>query len=103
LRYGSTISTLVMIFGLGLLFLRGLPPSIPAVKGIHAGELFAKIARLDAAAVMELGILLLLLTPVLRIIMAAVSFVLEREYKYFLISLGVLAVVLLSISFAMGG
>ncbi len=36
------------------------------------------------------------------VVAAVVSFALEREYKYFLISLGVLAVVLLSIGFAIG-
>jgi uncharacterized membrane protein len=39
------------------------------------------------------GFLILLATPGLRIIVAAIQFLREREYKYVLISLGVLAVI----------
>jgi uncharacterized membrane protein len=40
-----------------------------------------------------LGFLILLATPGLRIIVACIQFSREREYKYVLISLGVLAVI----------
>lgn len=100
LRYSSQISTLLMGLGLAFLLLRGLSPSLAAEKGIRTAMLFQRLIRFDPVAVTELGILLLLLTPVLRIVVAAISFALERDYKYFLIALGVLAVVLLSIGFA---
>jgi uncharacterized membrane protein len=58
--------------------------------------------RVDPPAVAELGLLLLLLTPILRIVVAATTFGLERDHKYMFIALGVLAVVMLSIGFAMG-
>ncbi|HEY6273218.1 MAG TPA: DUF1634 domain-containing protein [Terriglobales bacterium] len=40
------------------------------------------------------GFVILLATPGLRIIVAGVQFLREREYKYVLISLGVLAVII---------
>jgi uncharacterized membrane protein len=101
LRYGSLISTLVMALGLILVFLRA-PASFG--PGGHLGSfrtLFPRVIRLDVAAVAELGILLLLVTPILRIIVAGVAFGLERDYTYVFISLGVLAVVLGSIRLAM--
>ena len=100
LRYGSMISTLIMAVGLGLLFLRGGSWSLAAPYSLRSGMLFRKLVRLDPTAVIELGILLLLFTPIFRIVAAILSFAVERETKYVLISLGVLAIILLSIIFA---
>jgi uncharacterized membrane protein len=101
LRYGSLISTLVMALGLALIFLHGPTRLGPSGHLVSFWTLLPGAARLDAAAIAECGILLLLVTPVLRIVAAGVGFALERDYKYVLISLGVLAVVLGSIRLAM--
>ncbi len=84
LRYGALASTLVMALGVGLLLMH------------------RPLWRLEPEAVIRAGIILLLLTPVFRIVVAAVGFALERDFRYLLISLGVLAVVLGSIRFAVG-
>ena len=42
------------------------------------------------------GVIVLLATPVLRIIVAGIQFVRERDMKYALVSLGVLCIVLLA-------
>jgi uncharacterized membrane protein len=42
------------------------------------------------------GLLVLLATPVLRIIVACLQFLRERDFKYALVSLGVLVVVVLA-------
>lgn len=100
LRYGSLISTLIMALGLGLMFLRGPAASLPTYHRIRLSVILPMLVRFDPAAVTEFGVLLLLLTPLFRILVAIVSFALERDLKYVLIALGVLLVVLLSISFA---
>jgi len=100
LRYGSLISTLVMALGLGLMLLRGPATSLATYHRVRISQLLALVVRLDAAALTEFGVLLLLLTPLFRILVAVISFALERDLKYVLIALGVLSVVLLSISFA---
>lgn len=98
LRYGSTISTAVMALGVALAFLSSGPNSGPVN---HApGGLLGKALQLDPLAVTQLGILLLLLTPVFRVFVAVIAFGLERDLKYFLISSGVLLIVLGSIVFA---
>lgn len=99
LRYGALISTVIMALGLTLMLLRG-PAGSLTFHRIRPGMLFQKLAQFDPAALTEFGILLLLFTPILRIVVAVISFALERETKYVLISLGVLAVVLVSIGFA---
>ena len=101
LRYGSLISTLVMALGLGVLLAHAA--SLFFSPGATAGEVWVKTVRGAALAMMRGGILLLLLTPIFRIIVASVSFALERDRKYVLISLGVLLVVLLSIGFSFKG
>jgi uncharacterized membrane protein len=47
-----------------------------------------------------LGIVLLMLTPILRIVMAIVSFSLERDLRFVAVSVMVLLVILLSVYFS---
>ena len=98
LRYGSLISTLVMTLGLSVLLAHAAVRFLST--GAVAGKFWVESVRATALAMMRGGILLLLLTPIFRIIVASVSFALERDRKYVLISLGVLLVVLLSIGFS---
>jgi uncharacterized membrane protein len=48
------------------------------------------------ARVAAAGLLVLLATPVLRIIVAGIQFLRERDFRYALVSLGVLAIVVLA-------
>ncbi len=100
LRYGSTLSTLIMGLGIALMLLRGPDAGIATFHRLQPSVLLSRLAHFDSAALAELGILLLLLTPIFRILVAIVTFALERDTKYVAISLGVLLVVLLSISLA---
>ena len=49
-----------------------------------------------AMKVTKAGLLVLLATPVLRIIVACLQFLHERDFKYALVSFGVLAIVVLA-------
>ena len=49
-----------------------------------------------AMKVTTAGLLVLLATPVLRIIVACLQFLRERDFKYALVSFGVLAIVVLA-------
>ncbi len=99
LRYGSLLATAVIALGLGLAFWRG-PESFVTYHRVPVTVLLSRVLRFEPAALSELGILLLLATPIFRILAAVVTFALDREYKYVLVSLGVLTVVLVSIGFA---
>jgi uncharacterized membrane protein len=48
------------------------------------------------------GVLLMLATPVVRVAVAAVLFLREKDWKYGAISFGVLAILLLSAAFGIG-
>ena len=52
------------------------------------------VARGDATAAIQLGILLLVATPICRVIFAVIGFLLERDRLYVVVSLTVLAVLL---------
>jgi uncharacterized membrane protein len=60
----------------------------------HPGELLSGMARGDATAIIEVGILLLIATPIARVAFAVVSFAIERDRLYVAIGLTVLAVLL---------
>lgn len=53
-----------------------------------------QIAKGDAAALIQVGVLLLIATPVARVIFAVVAFLMERDWLYVAISLFVLAALL---------
>jgi uncharacterized membrane protein len=58
----------------------------------HPAALLGGIARGDPSAIIELGILLLVATPICRVIFAVVAFAVERDRLYVAISLAVLTV-----------
>jgi uncharacterized membrane protein len=60
----------------------------------HPAALLRGIAAGDAAAIVQLGILLLVATPIGRVAFAVVAFALERDRLYVAVSLTVLAVLL---------
>jgi uncharacterized membrane protein len=90
LRWGSFLSAALMLLGTVLVLgerqrpLQVGPPMPP-----------------DFLA--EQGVLFLLLTPLVRLVMAAVSFWMDGERRYSLVSLGVLAIVLVSILLSQSG
>jgi uncharacterized membrane protein len=101
LQVGVLLSASVVLAG-GVMFLRahsGDPASYRAfvahpLELRHPAALLRGIARGDAAAIIELGILLLIATPICRVIFAVVGFAIERDRLYVAVSLTVLAVLL---------
>lgn len=63
------------------------------------GQLPAGLAALRPVAVTQLGLLVLLATPVMRVATSVVGFALERDRLYTLITLIVLGILLASIFF----
>ncbi|HZD33179.1 MAG TPA: DUF1634 domain-containing protein, partial [Candidatus Angelobacter sp.] len=63
--------------------------SIPAI--------FAGALHLRARFVIQFGLVLLIATPVARVVLSAVGFAIERDYLYVALTLIVLAVLLYSL------
>jgi len=98
-----TISTsaagLVMLLGLVMVLWkdRAAPPPTGAFVGVAEGladvpGVLSRAARLDAAGVLQLGVLLLVLTPVARVVATLIMFAARRDRLYVVVTLIVLAV-----------
>jgi uncharacterized membrane protein len=105
LRVGVIIATIVAVVG-GVLFLaqhgldpatgrvfRGEPPELRSVRGIVRGALAWK-----PDAIIQLGLLLLIATPVARVAMSLVAFILQRDRVYVVVTSIVLALLIFSLA-----
>jgi uncharacterized membrane protein len=104
LRTGVIIAASVVLFG-GVLYLSRYGHEIPNYTAFHGEpeslkspvEIFQGVMHLSARAIIQLGLLLLIATPVARVLFSAIAFVLERDYMYVVITLVVLGVLLFSL------
>ncbi|GHE30456.1 DUF1634 domain-containing protein [Sphingobacterium griseoflavum] len=62
-------------------------------------DVFSGIANFDGAAVIYLAVILLFLTPLIRLLLSLVGFMLEKDGLYVAITLTVLAIVSFSVYF----
>ena len=103
LQIGVTVAALVVLAG-GVLYLlqsggtrpdyghfQGAPAAVTTVSGIVAG-----VVHMDARSVIGFGILLLIATPICRVIFGVVGFALLRDRFYTAVSAVVLVILLYS-------
>ncbi len=99
LQGGVIISALVIVIGLVLLPTQpgGLSPERLLRFPQTLSQVGVELLALRPQAIIALGLLLLIATPVLRVAVSVVTFALERDRKYVIITLIVLAILLFSI------
>lgn len=103
LQIGVTIAALVVLVG-GVMYLSQNGGSLRDFRHFHAatpatttiGGILTSAAHLDSRGIMGFGILLLIATPVCRVIFGVVGFALLRDRLYTAISVIVLCVLLFS-------
>jgi uncharacterized membrane protein len=76
---------------------RGEPEKLKSVSAIVHGAL-----GMNGRAIMQFGLLLLIATPVARVLFSAIAFAFEHDYMYVFITLVVLGILLYSL-FGAGG
>lgn len=76
----------------------GAPANLRHLRGILDGVL-----SLNGPAVIQLGVVVLLATPILRIFLSAIAFAMEKDYLYVVITLIVLAVICVGMIGGLGG
>jgi uncharacterized membrane protein len=104
LQIGVTVAALVVLLG-GILYLKesggaqpdyqhfhGAPAGLVSVHGILSG-----LSHFDTQSVIAFGILLLIATPICRVIFGVVGFALLRDRFYAAVSTVVLAILLFSL------
>lgn len=106
LRFGVTLSCAITLLG-GVLYLwqqggilpdytptpenlpfEGVEQNLRSLSGILQG-----ILELNGAAVIQFGVIVLIATPVLRVAISAIAFLIEKDYLYVVITLIVLAII----------
>jgi uncharacterized membrane protein len=103
LRFGVTLAGVVVFLG-GLLSLRHPRRAVPDYLHFHPDAALSTIAsivrgafHLDPPSIIQLGLLLLIATPVVRVIFCVVGFARQRDRLYVAISATVLAILLFSL------
>ncbi|HKD05826.1 MAG TPA: DUF1634 domain-containing protein [Bryobacteraceae bacterium] len=106
LQWGVLVSGLVMLTGAAIYLKRygfeqthyrqfhGVPAEFKSPAAI-----LREVLNLRARAIIQLGVLLMIATPVLRVVFAVGAFLLERDWLY----AGISAVVLALLSYALFG
>ncbi|HMH16049.1 MAG TPA: DUF1634 domain-containing protein [Edaphobacter sp.] len=101
LQAGVVLASSVVLIG-GLFYLRAHSGTTKNYRTFtsepaslrHPVELFRLLMTGDAAAIIQLGVLLLIATPIARVVFAAIGFAVERDRLFVAISLVVLAVLI---------
>jgi len=104
LRSGVILAASVILIGAGL-YLTRHGHEIPNYTAFHGEpeslkspiEIMQGVMHMSARAIIQFGLLLLIATPVARVLFSAIAFTLERDVMYVVITLIVLAVLLFSL------
>ena len=102
LRAGVILSATIICLGLALLFAKGaisnqvrIDADFPYPRDL--GALISGLLALDPASFIVLGLLALIATPFTRVAVSIVAFALERDWRYVLITVIVLAILIAGI------
>jgi uncharacterized membrane protein len=104
LQVGVLLASIFVALG-GAMYLKAHHGSVPDYRVFASepiglrdpGQLFEQVVRGDGVAVIELGVLLLIATPIARVVFAVVSFALERDWLYVAISAVVLVILVFGV------
>lgn len=114
LRYGVMLSCTITLIG-GILYLYQHHGSTPDYQPTPSGQPFPgvaeylrelttiipKVLQLDGAAIIQIGVIVLIATPILRVAFSAIAFLIEKDYLYVGITCIVLAVILINMLFGL--
>ena len=106
LRVGVLISSAVILFG-GIIYLSTQFNDVVSfsdfspkqVKFSSILNIFEGLKTFDGLAIIQFGILLLIFTPIVRVVFSIFSFLIEKDYQYVVIGTIVLCVIITSLYF----
>lgn len=96
LRIGVVIAGAVIIAGLLMFLITGNSGYPGDTYPTTFGGIFQGLVELKSVAVIETGLLLLILTPVFRVFVSLFVFLEEKDYRFVLISAVVFVVLIVS-------
>lgn len=107
LRYGVTLACGITLLG-GIIYLfqnhgvsmehyRPTPDGQPFPGVEHylreLSTIIPRILSLDGAAIIQLGVCVLIATPILRVAFSVIGFLIEKDYMYVVVTLIVLCII----------
>jgi len=105
LRAGVIVSMSIVLIG-GIIFLihnngvitdyKVFKPELSKFSSI--ASIFRGVLTLQGDAIVQFGVLMLIFTPIARIVFAIFSFLIEKDYLYVLIGLIILAIITISLN-----
>lgn len=105
LRIGVVLSMATVLIGAVIYLLGNAGKSVEYhtfdYAKVHLKDIksiFTNLPALEGITIIQLGLLMLIFTPIARIVMAAVSFFIEKDYLYVLICIIVLLIIAMSLS-----
>ena len=108
LRYGVMLACGITVFG-GLIYLfqnHGLPiehykptPDDQPFPGVsqylrELSTIIPRVLEFDGAAIIQLGVCVLIATPILRVAFSVIGFLIEKDYMYVAITIVVLLIII---------
>lgn len=104
LRVGVIVSTAVVLLG-GIIFLTNQGNQTVSfsefkpeqVKFSSVAKILSGLKTFDGLAIIQFGVLLLIFTPIARVVFSIFSFLMEKDYMYVLIGIIVLCVIITSL------
>ena len=104
LRVGVIISTSVVLLG-GIIFLSNHTHQLVSFGNFKPEEAkFSSVSKIlsglktfDGLAIIQFGVLLLIFTPIARVVFSIFSFLMEKDYMYVVIGVIVLCVIITSL------
>ena len=96
LRIGVITASVLVVVGLILYFAEGDMSSLVS-SNFNVGQVLAGLARADPLSIIFLGVIVLIATPLLRVLELALDYAWERDRIYVLLSLIVLVLMVVGI------
>jgi len=107
LRYGVMLSCAITLIG-GVFYLFQHGSQMPDYSPVPDNETFPgvahylrelstilpRVASFDGAAIIQLGVCVLIATPIMRVAVSVIAFLIEKDYLYVVITLTVLAIII---------
>ncbi len=106
LRYGVVLACIITTIG-GIIYIIQSKDKMPDYSTVPSGQPFSgvhqylreintiipRVLDFDGAAIIQLGVIVLIATPIIRVAFSAISFLLEKDYLYVVITLIVLGII----------
>lgn len=110
LRWGVILSSVIVLIG-GIIYLShhgGSSPDYETFRGLlmpyhNLSNICDGILRLEGEAIVQLGVILLIATPIARIVFSIVGFIGEKDVLYIFIALLVLCIITASMLLGLKG